>query len=301
MRRTAEDFQSRVPPNAGTFEASRLASAVAVACDDQNRVDQICADPPRADLLHVGQSSLPIQRASWFRQRCEQVAAIVFLVALSPLLALLALAVRLSSRGDIFYRQTRSGIDGRPFQILKFRSMSSDAEDGTGAVWATKNDPRVTAIGHYLRTLHLDELPQLWNIVRGEMSFVGPRPERPEIIRGLELQIPGYRHRLDVLPGVTGLAQVNLDPDESIHSVKRKFELDIEYIFSATPLLDLRIIFTTMLKMCGIPKQYSTSLFRLRRVPVVPMVVELPSNAPWLADATGEAKRRQSHMLETVG
>lgn len=225
--------------------------------------------PRFSDVCSVARS-LPIHRQTWLRRLGERVAAALLLVLVSPLLIVLASAVRLTSPGKVLYRQTRSGIGGRDFRILKFRSMVDNAEGSTGAVWASKDDPRVTVIGFWLRKLHLDELPQLVNIVRGDMAFVGPRPERPEIIRELEQQIPGYRYRLNGLPGVTGLAQVNLDPDESIHSVKRKFELDIEYLFNASPLLDLRIILTTLVKMTGIPKEFATSVMMVRRVPLVP-------------------------------
>lgn len=246
--------------------------------------------------------SLPIHRQSWLRRRIEQVAAAMLLVMASPVLFLLAIAVRLTSPGKVFYHQTRSGIGGRDFEILKFRSMVDNAEGSTGAVWASKDDPRVTMIGYWLRKLHLDELPQLVNIVRGDMAFVGPRPERPEIIRQLEREIPGYRYRLNGLPGVTGLAQVNLDPDESIHSVKRKFELDMEYLFNAAPLLDLRIILTTLVKMTGIPKEIATAVFMVRRIPLVPGVITSPEReTDWENELDPTLEVKDEMILETVG
>ena len=261
----------------GLLPASQGDANLAETKSDSNQIAAIASTdalpvvPGLARLKSraVQQHSM-IYRQSRVRRMTEQLFATIFLAALSPLLVMLALAVRMTSPGKILYHQTRSGIGGKDFQILKFRSMVDNAEGATGAVWATKDDPRVTVIGFWLRKLHLDELPQLMNIARGEMAFVGPRPERPEIIQKLEQQIPGYRYRLNVLPGVTGLAQVNLDPDESIHSVKRKFELDIEYIFSAAPLLDLRIILTTLLKMCVVPKEVATTIFFVRRIPLVP-------------------------------
>jgi len=202
----------------------------------------------------------------------ERGIAVCLMLIASPLFLVIAALVWLSSRGNVFYTQTRLGLHGRTFQILKFRSMKQNAEAKTGAVWCTKGDSRVTVVGKLLRFSHLDELPQLWNIARGEMSFVGPRPERPEIAIKLEKHIPRYWDRLSVFPGVTGLAQINLDADESIDSVKRKFELDIEYVYSASPLLDLQISVVTVLKMAGVPKQYATQLFALRRVPSVNVI-----------------------------
>lgn len=276
------------------------ASALAWNNDRRNFGGQPTGGPRFSDVASVSRS-LPIHRQSWLRRRFEQAAAAMLLVVVSPLLILLAIAVRLTSPGKVLYSQTRSGIGGRDFQILKFRSMVDNAEGSTGAVWASKDDPRVTMIGYWLRKLHLDELPQLANIVRGDMTFVGPRPERPEIIRQLELEIPGYRYRLNGLPGVTGLAQVNLDPDESIHSVKRKFELDIEYLFNAAPLLDLRIILTTLVKMTGIPKEFATSVFMVRRIPLVPGTPVSPDReTEWENDLDPAPVFKDQMILEPV-
>ncbi|MBV8707273.1 MAG: sugar transferase, partial [Acidobacteriaceae bacterium] len=131
------------------------------------------------------------------------------LILFSPLMLITALSVKLSSKGPIFYRQRRVGINGRVFTVYKFRSMYADAEARTGAVWASKDDPRITPIGKWLRKLRLDELPQFWNVVRGDMVIVGPRPERPEFVDVLAQQIPYYRQRLAVKPGITGWAQIN--------------------------------------------------------------------------------------------
>lgn len=189
------------------------------------------------------------------------------IIVLSPLILLLVLLVRATSKGPALLLQERVGLNGHVFRIVKLRSMYEDAEQWTGAVWASEDDPRVTPLGRYLRKLHLDELPQLWNVAKGEMSFIGPRPERPEFVDGLIEQIQGYEGRLAVLPGVTGLAQVNLPPDQTSDCVRRKIELDLEYIFTAEPSLDLRITVCTMLKMLGVPRERSAKLSHIFREP----------------------------------
>src|SRR5262245_45504499 len=179
--------------------------------------------------------------------------AIVLLIPGLPLLGLLIALVRLTSRGPGIYAQARVGKGGCVFTMYKLRSMRIDAESGTGPVWSSAgSDSRVTPMGYWLRRLHLDELPQLFNVLRGEMSLVGPRPERPEFVKVLALQIPNYLDRLLVLPGVTGLAQVNLPPDTDLDSVRRKLALDREYICESGILLDLRIIFCTILRVVGL-------------------------------------------------
>ena len=148
----------------------------------------------------------------------------------APLILLAMALVKLTSRGPAIYRQVRAGLGGRPFTIYKIRTMAHDCEARTGPVWATADDPRVTPLGRFLRRSHLDELPQLWNVLRGEMSLVGPRPERPEFVAQLQRAIPDYRRRLQVPPGVTGLAQVQLPPDTDLAGVRRKLVYDLYYI-----------------------------------------------------------------------
>ncbi len=164
----------------------------------------------------------------------------------SPLMLITALAVRLSSRGPVFYRQRRVGLNGRPFTLYKFRSMYVDAEAGTGAVWAQKDDPRITRVGKWLRKLRLDELPQFWNIIRGDMMLVGPRPERPEFVELLAQQIPYYRQRLAVKPGITGWAQINHKYGDTQLDAMIKLEYDLYYIKHIAPALDFYIIFHTI-------------------------------------------------------
>ena len=196
----------------------------------------------------------------------DQALALMLLVPGLPLIAILIGLVRLTSRGPGIYRQQRVGRSGHVFTMYKLRSMRIDAEAATGPVWSqTGQDSRVTPLGVQLRRLHLDELPQLINVLRGEMSLVGPRPERPEFVAVLAKQIPGYLDRLSVLPGITGLAQVNLPPDTDLDSVRRKLVLDREYISGASLLLDLRIIACTILHVLGLRGGRSVRLLGLQR------------------------------------
>jgi lipopolysaccharide/colanic/teichoic acid biosynthesis glycosyltransferase len=189
--------------------------------------------------------------------------AVLLLLAASPLILLAALLVKLTSRGPVFYSQIRLGLNGKPFRIYKLRTMAHNCERESGARWATANDPRITPAGKFLRATHLDELPQLWNVLKGEMSLVGPRPERPEFVPNLEEAIPYYRDRLAVRPGVTGLAQVQLPADTDISSVRRKLAYDLYYIRQMGFWLDLRLIVSTALHVFGVPYSALGALFRL--------------------------------------
>ena len=163
-----------------------------------------------------------------------------------PLMLFTALAVRLTSPGPIFYRQRRVGLNGKVFTLYKFRSMYVDAEARTGAVWAKKDDPRITPLGRLLRKTRLDELPQFWNVIRGDMVIVGPRPERPEFVDVLAQQIPYYRQRLAVKPGITGWAQINHKYGDTQLDAMIKLEYDLYYIKHVAPALDFYIIFHTV-------------------------------------------------------
>ena len=197
---------------------------------------------------------LPVKAAAEF------VFALVLLTVVGPVVGLLALLVKLTSRGPAFYSQTRVGQYGRHFTIIKLRTMVDNCESLTGARWCIPGDPRVTRLGQFLRATHLDELPQLFNVLRGDMSIIGPRPERPEFLPKLERSLPGYRGRLQVRPGVTGLAQVQLPPDTDLESVRRKLRFDLYYVESVNPWLDLRILLSTGFHVLGIPFQYGGRL-----------------------------------------
>src|SRR5579883_1725607 len=175
--------------------------------------------------------------------------ALILLVLSFPLMILVALAVRFTSPGPILLRQKRVGRGGAVFTVYKFRSMYADAETRTGAVWATRNDPRVTPVGRFLRKHRLDELPQLFNVLRGHMSIVGPRPERPEFVQELCEQIPYYPQRHSVRPGITGWAQINYKYAETFEDTVAKLEYDLFYIKNMSLSLDLYIIFQTVKAM----------------------------------------------------
>lgn len=169
----------------------------------------------------------------------------VLLVVTGPVMLVAALLVKLTSRGPAFYCQVRQGKGGRPFTLYKLRTMVDKAEAMTGPVWSCHNDARVTRLGAVLRKTHIDEFPQLWNVIRGDMSLIGPRPERPEIAATLEWQIPAYSQRLEVRPGITGFAQVRLPPDTDLDSVRQKIVYDLYYVKYASPWLDLRLLLAT--------------------------------------------------------
>lgn len=162
-----------------------------------------------------------------------------------PIIPVLIIAVRLSSPGPIFFRQTRVGLRGRPFSVIKFRTMRQDAEKN-GAVWATKNDSRVTSLGRFMRKTRLDEIPQLWNVLRGEMGFVGPRPERPEFVQWLNSEIPFYELRHIIRPGITGWAQVRYQYGATLEETRQKLEYDLYYVKHLSIGLDLLIMFETV-------------------------------------------------------
>ena len=179
-------------------------------------------------------------------KRCvDVVAAIIGLILTLPLLPLIALLIRLDSRGPVFYRQTRAGLHGRPFRIVKYRTMRVDAERD-GVCWAQKNDARVTRVGRILRQTRLDELPQLWNILKGEMSLVGPRPERPEFVEKLCELIPHYRQRHLIKPGLTGWAQIRYGYGATVEDAHRKLCYDLYYLKYRSIDLDTAIVIRTL-------------------------------------------------------
>ncbi len=178
------------------------------------------------------------------KRAMDVVLSLVALLVLSPLLVLIALVVKLTSPGPVLFRQVRCGLNGRSFQMLKFRSMRVDAEKETGAVWAVKDDPRRTRLGTFLRKTSLDELPQLINVLRGDMSLVGPRPERPEFIQKFSKTIPSYGARHAVKAGITGWAQVHGWRGNT--SLRKRIEFDLHYITHWSPWLDLRILWMTV-------------------------------------------------------
>jgi lipopolysaccharide/colanic/teichoic acid biosynthesis glycosyltransferase len=194
--------------------------------------------------------------ASWYltgKAAIEYACAVVLTILFAPLVLLTAALVKLTSPGPVFYAQTRLGRRGKPFRIYKIRTMVHNCELHSGPQWSTGRDSRITAVGRFLRKTHLDELPQLWNVLRGDMSLVGPRPERPEFVPSLERAIPCYGDRMLVRPGVTGLAQVQLPADTDLSSVRRKLAYDLYYVRHLSFWLDLRIVLCTVGKVAGVP------------------------------------------------
>jgi sugar transferase (PEP-CTERM system associated) len=180
------------------------------------------------------------------KQLLSVVVSLILIVFFPPIFLLVAILIKLDSPGPIFYRQKRVGQGGRIFTMWKFRSMRKDAESGIGPVWAEENDPRVTRVGRWLRKLRLDELPQLYNIIRGDMTLVGPRPERPNFVDKLEKTIPFFSIRRSVKPGITGWAQINSGYSNTVELTKEKLQHDLFYIKNMSWFLDAFIIFQTI-------------------------------------------------------
>ncbi len=235
---------------------------------------------PRADNTPVPRSrsaavpaiaaELPLSRDERVIRALNVAVAMLILILSLPAWLLIAIAVKLTSRGPVFYTQVRVGLDarsaadrrntpgrptpprrasdmgGRPFTIVKFRTMKVDAEVAGQAVWASANDHRLTLIGGFLRSCRLDELPQLLNVIKGDMNLVGPRPERPQLFTELRAQIPEYPRRQKVRPGITGHAQVNLQYDTSVEDVKLKVQRDLEYIARRSAWEDAKIMLKTI-------------------------------------------------------
>lgn len=173
--------------------------------------------------------------------------SLLILVITSPILIITSIAIKLDSKGPVFFKQERMGQNGKVFNILKFRSMINDAEKYTGPVWSQKDDPRVTRVGKIVRKMRIDEIPQMYNVLKGEMSLVGPRPERPYFVEKLSQEIPYYKRRLKVRPGITGWAQVKHKYDESIEDVKVKLRYDLFYIENMSIRMDFKIMLRTIL------------------------------------------------------
>ena len=182
----------------------------------------------------------------------EWVLAFVLLIFTAPLILFAMLLIKLTSSGPMIYTQTRLGRGGRPFTIYKLRTMTHDCESLTGARWSPPGDSRVTKFGHWLRKAHLDELPQLWNVLKADMSLIGPRPERPEFLPQLEQAIPFYRQRLQVRPGITGFAQIQLPPDSDFDSVRIKLAYDLHYVRNLGFFFEMTIYLGTIFKLIGL-------------------------------------------------
>jgi lipopolysaccharide/colanic/teichoic acid biosynthesis glycosyltransferase len=255
----AADTEVPVPVrrHADLFQLMATGVAPSVVADIETSVP--VADVSAAELTVVAR-----KRSETLNRVANVSIAVLALVLLSPLLLLVALAVRLTSVGPVLYVQNRVGMDrrrrrttavfdrrrddvgGREFRIYKFRSMRVDAEQQCGAVWAVQNDPRVTPVGRFLRKTRLDEIPQLFNVIKGDMNIVGPRPERPSIFAELRQNIQEYPLRQQARPGITGWAQINHSYDASIEDVRTKVRFDLEYLERQSFTEDLRIMVRTL-------------------------------------------------------
>ncbi|MCK9408499.1 MAG: sugar transferase [Bacteroidetes bacterium] len=210
----------------------------------QARTNQIYGFPLIEIMPHIMQ---PWEESA--KRLTDIVVSILILIVSSPLWIFVAIAIKLNSSGPLVYSQERVGKDGKVFRMHKFRSMYQDAESRTGPVWATTNDPRITPVGWFLRKTRLDEIPQFYDVVRGEMSLVGPRPERPHFVEMLSKEIPLYKRRLSVKPGITGWAQIKQGYDTSIEDVKSKVRFDLFYIENMSFRMDIKILLMTFYVM----------------------------------------------------
>jgi len=219
-------------------------------CTKNNVEYSIVSDAYEEDYDHIVRHIIRDvirPREFGFRRIFDILISLCLLILLFPLFIVVAIAIKLDSPGPLFYSQQRLGKDGKVFKVYKFRSMVQDAEKLTGPVWAGKEDPRITKVGKILRKTRIDELPQLMNVLMGDMSFIGPRPERPFFAQQFKKQIPFYMTRLKTKPGITGLAQVTVGYDETIEDVKEKIKKDIEYIENKNSLLlNLKILLKTV-------------------------------------------------------
>lgn len=226
-------------------------SPTAEPTPNQGGLSLVTADPPAIEE-HLARRFLNIYVAS------------MGLVLAAPIMLVVAVLIKLTSKGPIIYTQTRVGLDkrapgpdadnhrrtkdigGKPFRIYKFRTMCVDAEAKSGAVWATPSDPRLTPIGGFLRQYRLDEIPQLFNVIKGDMNVVGPRPERPQLFETLKENVDGYQHRQRGKPGITGLAQISQNYDGCLDDVRRKVQYDLEYLRRRSLAQDIRIMLKTV-------------------------------------------------------
>ncbi len=235
------------------------------AAGGERRFVKLAEPPPPLTEDKVPNTRLIGRWEAFFLRAANFVVALVALLILLPLIILVAVAIKLESHGPVFYRQLRIGLDrrgtrdvkdrtgrrvsdlgGRPFMIYKFRTMRIDAELDSGPVWAARDDTRATRVGRWLRRTRTDEVPQFWNVLRGEMSVVGPRPERPNFVLELQKEIENYRLRQRVLPGITGWAQVHRGTDLSVDDVRVKLDYDLEYVRKRSLWFDLLIMLKTL-------------------------------------------------------
>jgi len=230
----------------------------AIVCDTYQLYEQLTGKIPVKhinDVWLLREPFLGLTRDNYYikvKRILDVMIAVIGLILAMPVLAIVALAIKLDSKGPVLYRQDRVGLNEKIFRLIKLRSMREDAES-TAPRWADKCDPRVTRVGRFIRKFRIDEIPQLWNVIRGDMSIVGPRPERPEFVNQLKSCIPYYSLRHTVKPGMTGWAQVSYKYAASIDETVEKLQYDLFYIKHISFILDLRIMLKTIrVLICGI-------------------------------------------------
>ncbi len=233
-----------------------------VAAGGRDQVSSASTDIPAPDVAcETLKSPVYLTITAWL----NQIVAGILLIPMSLLIAFAAILTKLSSPGPIIYKQVRVGRRGKTFTVLKIRTMVQNAEGATGPVWTAKNDTRITRVGRFLRKTHLDEIPQLINVVRGDMVLIGPRPERPEFTHYLAQAVPGYIHRLAAKPGITGVAQILLPPDSDLEGVRLKLSADLKYIRRANVWMDIRVMACTSLRLFGISGPKVSRFFGFNR------------------------------------
>ena len=208
--------------------------------------ERIHLDMLRPSWLIFSQGSRDTELKIFSRNMIHRSLALLGLMGSFPIAILTAILIKLESKGPIFYRQQRVGKNGRTFELVKFRSMKVDAEANGDPVWAAQNDDRATRVGRVIRKIRVDEIPQFWNILKGEMNFVGPRPERPHFVSSLAVSIPYYEHRHLVAPGLTGWAQIKYPYGASVEDARQKLQYDLYYIKNQTLVMDLMIVLETV-------------------------------------------------------
>jgi len=224
---------------------------------DQAAAMASAATRPVADSRRPGSNGEPVAvqpEHPWYvegKMVVDWLIALALFVVAAPLIGAMVVLVRMTSPGPGLYKQMRSGRFGKPYQMYKIRTMTHNCETHTGAVWSGPNDKRVTRVGRFLRDCHLDELPQLINVLRCEMSLVGPRPERPELVEQIRRRLPRYPERMLVRPGLTGFAQIQHPADLDLDHVRRKLMYDLYYVRAVSLLLDLRIVLGTFFYFSG--------------------------------------------------
>jgi sugar transferase (PEP-CTERM system associated) len=212
----------------------------------EQHLGRIDLDSIRPDWLLFAEGFTNGRVSNAVKRAIDIVVSLALLLLTLPLMLLVAVLIRIDSPGPVLYRQLRTGLHGRPFTLLKFRSMTDDAEQGGNPLWASKQDPRITRVGSFIRPMRIDELPQLINVLRGEMSMIGPRPERPHFVEQLARVIPLYAERSYVKPGITGWAQVNYPYGASVEDARQKLSYDLYYVKNRSLLLDLLILLATV-------------------------------------------------------